>query len=277
VVVLLLFAQRQRRVHEKKMPAKRSRSATTDAAAAAAEEKPPVRKAPTSAKKAAADGSSSPNQDLVNVFEELLVYESKDGNKWAGVAYRKVVNVLSGLQKKITSGNDVAHLDGVGDASVKKITEFLSTGTIKKLDELKALHGTLPTGMDMASKSGGATTGKAAKAIAAAAGASPPTKAQLDAIKQAADAYQGQSLQSLKDLCKLNKQVISGTKGDLAQRCAEGRVLGQTPICPFCGGGKLRYEIKTGMYRCPGYTDDDAYKPCVFQSGQVVRTAWQES
>ncbi|CUI10906.1 Hypothetical protein, putative [Bodo saltans] len=258
------------------MAPKRSRSATAEAAAEAEKpltRKPPVAKADAPA--SAADGSC-PNQDLIDVFESLLVYESKDGNKWAGVAYRKVVNVLRGLKTKVTSGKDIAHLDGVGDASVKKTTEFLTTGTIKKLDELKALHGALPVGMVSPSKSGGATTGKAAKAIAAEAGASPPTKAQLKAIKDAAETYESQSLQSLKDLCKLNKQVMSGTKSELVQRCAEGKVLGQTPICPFCGGGKLRYEIKTGMYRCPGYTDDDSYKPCVFLSGTVVRTAWLE-
>lgn len=252
-------------------PAKRARSSTGDEAPAA--RKPSAKAA--SAATSTADGSC-PNQDLVDVFESLLVYESKDGNKWAGVAYRKVVNVLRGLKNKITSGAEVAHLDGIGDASVKKITEFRTTGTIKKLDELKELHGDLPVGMVLPSKSGGATTGKAAKAVATAAGASPPTKAQLKAIKEAAEAYEAQSLAALKDLCRLNKQVMSGTKSELVQRCAEGKVLGQTPICPFCGGGKLRYEIKTGMYRCPGYTDDDSYKPCVFQSGQVTRTAWVE-
>lgn len=215
------------------------------------------------------------NDAVIQAFEELMVYESKDGNKWAGVAYNKVLAVLRGLKKTLSSGSEIASFQGVGKTSVEKIDEFLTTGKIKKLEDLKALHGALPSGMVIGGTTKSAAGSKASKAGGTAGAAAPPSKAQLAAIKKAAAELEEKPQQYLKDLCKHNKQVQSGTKADLVQRCSEGQVLGQIPICPFCGAGKLRYDIKTGLYKCPGYTDDDKYMPCVFQSGQVQRLPWQ--
>lgn len=33
-------------------------------------------------------------------------------------------------------------------------------------------------------------------------------------------------------------------------------------MCSSCGGGKLRFNQKTGIYTCPGYMDDDEFKNC---------------
>jgi len=47
--------------------------------------------------------------------------------------------------------------------------------------------------------------------------------------------------------------VKTGTKGDLSERCADGKQLGKTPMCGNCFGGKLRFDRKTATYTCPGY------------------------
>lgn len=255
------------------MPPKRSRSATGDAAAADA---PAITKGPKT--ETTNVDAAEHNAKIIKIFEELMYYESKDGGKgkWASAAYQKVIGILRSQSAAVMSGSQIAHLSGVGKASVEKIDEFLETGTIKKLDGLKELHGPLPEAMlaSIAKSTAGKTTGK--KGAVGNSDATPPTKVQIAAIAKAAEAYALKSAQELKDLCKANKQVQSGSKTDLIQRCAEGKVLGQIPVCPLCGAGKLRFDIKTGIYKCPGYTDDETYLPCIFSSGSVQRNTWVE-
>jgi len=83
------------------------------------------------------------------------------------------------------------------------------------------------------------------------------------------------SVPQLKDVLRLNKQPVGGTKAELVRRVAEGTVLGAVPRCPECHGGQLRYDGKTGMYTCKGYFDDADFKPCAFTSAAVERRKWR--
>ena len=44
-------------------------------------------------------------------------------------------------------------------------------------------------------------------------------------------------------------------------------------MCTGCGGGKLRFDRKTGIYKCPGYMDDEDFKHCssTFLINEIVR------
>ena len=234
------------------MPAKRARSATIAS--------------DTTQKGGPGKEVASANDKLCAVFEDLMYYESKDGNKWAGVAYNKVLKALRALKKPIASGSDLKNVGGVGKASIEKVDEFLSSGKIQKLDELRELHGPLPA-MLKSAKSGNAK-GKEERG-------KPLTKAQAQSVRKAAEKFTSLSLDSLKALLKSNRQVVSGAKTELVQRCAEGSVLGALPSCPLCSGGKLRFNSKTGIYLCPGYMDDDVFKPCYYNSTTVTRNQWQ--
>jgi hypothetical protein len=33
-------------------------------------------------------------------------------------------------------------------------------------------------------------------------------------------------------------------------------------MCSACGGGKLRFDRKTGIYKCPGFMDDEDFRNC---------------
>lgn len=55
----------------------------------------------------------------------------------------------------------------------------------------------------------------------------------------------------------LNGQPKTGNKGDLIEKCADGELLGRIPLCSACGGGKPRFDGKTGIYKCPGFMDDE--------------------
>ena len=77
----------------------------------------------------------------------------------------------------------------------------------------------------------------------------------------------------------MNHQRKTGTKIELAERCADGRILGQIPMCSACGGGKLRFNAKAGIYSCPGYMDDEDFKHCghTFSLEEIKRTPWKLS
>lgn len=245
------------------MPPKKS---TTKADAPATKKSAPKKDAPAAAAKTAkgaamkAGAASEGNAPLIKAFTELMMYEGK-ANKWASVAYNKVIKILVAHPTVISSSADVADKDGVGKASKEKIDEFLTTGTIKKLEEHRETYGELA---------------EEVKAVAAAGKvvAKPPTAAVLKKIKEAKSSFLEMSSDALKALLKANRQSSTGNKDEMAQRCAEGLVLGAIPACPLCYAGKPRFDLKKGIYKCPGYMDDADFKACFYESNDLVRDPW---
>eukprot|EP00440_Ansanella_granifera_P060958 gb/GFBE01066074.1/.p1 GENE.gb/GFBE01066074.1/~~gb/GFBE01066074.1/.p1 ORF type:complete len:214 (+),score=61.76 gb/GFBE01066074.1/:1-642(+) len=92
---------------------------------------PKAKKAKTAASAVNHDG---PNEELAKLFDELSSFEFKV-NKFAGIAFKKVSAILRGLDEKVTSGASIAALPGIGKETVKKIDQYLETGTIEKLEK----------------------------------------------------------------------------------------------------------------------------------------------
>lgn len=59
----------------------------------------------------------------------------------------------------------------------------------------------------------------------------------------------------LQKLCELNQMPKSAGKDVLAERVADCLLSGKIPKCQDCYGGRLRFNIFTGEYFCPGYID----------------------
>jgi len=65
----------------------------------------------------------------------------EEGNKNAGATYKKVANAIKDIEYEITEENakglcsKKTKVDGIGKGSADKIYEFLTTGTIAKLEE----------------------------------------------------------------------------------------------------------------------------------------------
>jgi hypothetical protein len=80
----------------------------------------------------------------------------------------------------------------------------------------------------------------------------------------------------LKDILRVNKQLLGGTKSELVQRCLDGMVNGAIPKCSICAHGQLRYDYDRGMYTCGGYFDDvvKARISCKNCVGSVTRGPW---
>ncbi len=100
------------------------------------------------------------------------------------------------------------------------------------------------------------------------------TNGQKEELKRLIDLFSLENNNDLKDLLRKNNQKISGSKSELVERCSEGKLLGALPNCPKCFGGKLRFNLKTGEYSCPGYMEDTTMIYCNFKSNDVKRNAW---
>mmetsp|Transcript_7792 Transcript_7792/g.13833 ORF Transcript_7792/g.13833 Transcript_7792/m.13833 type:complete len:221 (-) Transcript_7792:123-785(-) len=85
---------------------------------------------------AVADG---PNEELATLFNELAGFEFKKGgnSKFAGVTFKKVAVILRELNEKVVSGTQIAHLKGIGKETVKKIDQYIETGTMEKLEKYR--------------------------------------------------------------------------------------------------------------------------------------------
>eukprot|EP00929_Paragymnodinium_shiwhaense_P013640 TRINITY_DN121490_c0_g1_i1.p1 TRINITY_DN121490_c0_g1~~TRINITY_DN121490_c0_g1_i1.p1 ORF type:complete len:266 (+),score=95.62 TRINITY_DN121490_c0_g1_i1:57-854(+) len=84
------------------------------------------------------------NAALVEAFEELASFEFKLSQelqdakrKFAGATYKKVAGLLKEQKEKVTSGNQVKHLSGLGAQSQKKIDEFNNGGSIERLEKYR--------------------------------------------------------------------------------------------------------------------------------------------
>mmetsp|Transcript_16113 Transcript_16113/g.19686 ORF Transcript_16113/g.19686 Transcript_16113/m.19686 type:complete len:457 (+) Transcript_16113:117-1487(+) len=85
--------------------------------------------------------SNAPIYEILLEFSEIYF---KEKNTNAGNSYRKVANVVKELDFEITSdnaqglGKGKTKVAGIGKGSAEKIHEFLTTGTIEKLEQKRA-------------------------------------------------------------------------------------------------------------------------------------------
>ena len=102
--------------------------------------------------------------------------------------------------------------------------------------------------------------------------------AQYVIYKRACDNLSSKTFLQLKEICKNNEQLVSGSKLDLIERVADGRTLGRIPKCSVCEMGLLRFNQKSGRYYCPGYMQYDVWKNCgkSFDGKDIQRLEWME-
>lgn len=81
------------------------------------------------------------NGALYEIMLEFGKVYMEEGNKNAGATYKKVANAIKDIEYEITEENakglcsKKTKVDGIGKGSADKIYEFLTTGTIAKLEE----------------------------------------------------------------------------------------------------------------------------------------------
>ena len=106
------------------------------------------------------------NTELANIFYEIANILEMKNAKWEPIAYRKAARALESLGEDVSElyekqgANGLKEIPGVGEAIAKKIIEYIETGKIKHLEELKK---TLPKGLPELLKVSGIGAKKAMK------------------------------------------------------------------------------------------------------------------
>ncbi|XP_033338682.2 DNA polymerase beta [Megalopta genalis] len=80
----------------------------------------------------------NPNTDLQEFLMELADYERNvTKNVFKYNAYRKAAATLAGLPERVASGEAAMKLPGIGKKIANKIEEFLNTGKLQKLEDIR--------------------------------------------------------------------------------------------------------------------------------------------
>lgn len=106
-------------------------------------------KADKAAKKQAAISSSIKHQGnaaLVAAFNEMGQLYVKQGEAFKGNSFNKVANALAHLDFEVTEENAMGlskkpnKVEGIGKSSAEKMLEFVTSGKIEKLEEMRRMH-----------------------------------------------------------------------------------------------------------------------------------------
>src|SRR6056300_1570575 len=69
------------------------------------------------------------NLPLTEAFDELAKEEQ---NEYKKAVYERAANLIYHLDFKVTKGEELSHMCGIGKGTIRKINEFLETGEIKR-------------------------------------------------------------------------------------------------------------------------------------------------
>ena len=79
------------------------------------------------------------NRDIIDNLNILAKYYKKTGDHWRQQAYQRAIISLKSHPDKITDIKQIKGLKGIGKTMLTKIKEFLDTGQIRKVEEVKNL------------------------------------------------------------------------------------------------------------------------------------------
>ena len=79
------------------------------------------------------------NEKLINKLNELYEIYNAIGDKYRANSYKKTINIIHKYPTEITIHNlsQIDTINGIGEKTIKRIKEYLRTGHIKTLDDLK--------------------------------------------------------------------------------------------------------------------------------------------
>jgi apurinic endonuclease APN1 len=79
---------------------------------------------------------ANPNQKMIALFTEFRDYHKAKGNVYQYRAYENIIEAIA-ESPKIKSANDVKGKAGIGEGALMKIAEYLKTGEMHELEEIR--------------------------------------------------------------------------------------------------------------------------------------------
>ncbi|KAH6566943.1 hypothetical protein BASA50_006356 [Batrachochytrium salamandrivorans] len=88
--------------------------------------------------------TGSPNQDIIDLLDEIRQTETTNGNRYIANAYQKAIRAIRIYPTRFKSGNEAQQLAGIGAKIAAKIDEILTTGSLGRVlrDRATATVGT---------------------------------------------------------------------------------------------------------------------------------------
>jgi deoxyribonuclease-4 len=80
---------------------------------------------------------TNPNQGMIALFAEFRDYHKAKGNIYQYRAYENIIEAIA-RSPKIKSADDVKGKAGIGEGALMKIAEYLKTGRMHELEEIRA-------------------------------------------------------------------------------------------------------------------------------------------
>jgi apurinic endonuclease APN1 len=80
---------------------------------------------------------ANPNQGMIDLFTEFRDYHKAKGNVYQYRAYENIIEAIA-KSPKIKSADDVKGKPGIGEGALMKIAEYLKTGRMHELEEIRA-------------------------------------------------------------------------------------------------------------------------------------------
>lgn len=77
------------------------------------------------------------NHNLIKIFSELCSIHTVLENKYEAQSYKKIIDILKTYPTEIKNSTDLKNIDGIGNRTIIKIDEILSTGKLKLLEDMK--------------------------------------------------------------------------------------------------------------------------------------------
>lgn len=79
------------------------------------------------------------NEDILEQLQLIERYYKLKNDEYRGKAYSSAINAIKGYNNKIASGNDAKkYIKGIGPSIAKDIDEYLTTGKITRLENLRS-------------------------------------------------------------------------------------------------------------------------------------------
>ncbi len=77
------------------------------------------------------------NKNIANILNEIGLYLDLEGDKYRKEAFLNGAKIVNNYAEEITSSNDVINIPGIGKSISEAIDEYLTTGKVQRLENLR--------------------------------------------------------------------------------------------------------------------------------------------
>lgn len=86
------------------------------------------------------ESSDDVNKTIADILNEIGLYYEIEGDKYRQKAFLNAADVVRNYNDEIISGGKIASIHGIGKSTIETIDEYLATGKVRRLEDLREKH-----------------------------------------------------------------------------------------------------------------------------------------